>query len=189
LSGVLAYRSTTVAAESTELNGIPITSVERTLLDLARYASDAALARGVREACRELTTLSALARFTLERSNRRGARRLLGVLKNYSGLPISKARSGAEVRALELLRAANRPMPNLNLKIVGEEADLSWPSIKVIVEIDGEPFHQDVGEDARKEAAWRGAGWAVRRIPSDDVYDRPQRLLSICPTTVPHEGL
>ena len=183
----MAYRSTTVAAESTELNGIPITSVERTLLDLSRYASAAALARGVREACRELTTLSALATFTLERSKRRGARRLLGVLNKYSGLPINRARSGAEVKALELLRAANRPMPALNVKIAREEADLSWPSVKVIVEIDGEPFHQDVGEDARKEAAWHGAGWEVRRISSDGVYDHPQRLLSICPTNVPRQ--
>lgn len=185
LSGVLAYRSTTVAAESTELNGIPITTVERTLLDLSRYASDAALARGVRDAVRERTTLSGLAAFVLERSKRRGARRMLGVLNRYSGLPIDRARSGSEVRALELLRDAKRPMPGLNVKIAGEEADLSWPAIKLIVEIDGGPWHQDVGEDARKQAAWREAGWTVRRIPSDDVYDRRQQFLALCPTNVP----
>ena len=73
------------------------------------------------------------------------------------------------------------------MTIAGEEADLSWPLLKLIVEIDGGPYHQDVGEDARKEAAWRDAGWEVRRIPSDDVYEHPQRLLSICPTNVPRQ--
>ena len=189
LSGVKAHRSTTVVSESTELKGIPITSVERTLLDLARYAGGAALARGVREACRDQTSLSALATFTVERSNRKGAKRLLGVLKNYSDVPLHRARSGAEVRALVLLRAAKRPMPNLNVNIAGEEADLSWPSIKLIVEIDGGPYHEDVGEDTRKQAAWHGAGWEVRRIPADYVHDHPQKFLSTCPANVPHEGL
>ena len=58
--------------------------------------------------------------------------------------------------------------------MAGEEADLSWPDEKLIIEIDGGPFHLDKGEDARKEAAWRGAGWQVERTPSDDVYDKPR---------------
>ena len=45
-------------------------------------------------------------------------------------------------------------MPRLNISVAGEEADLSWPREKLIIEIDGGPFHQDKGEDARKEAAW-----------------------------------
>ena len=110
LSGVIAYRSTTVAAESTDLGGITITTVERTLLEISRYVSDSALARGVREAVRELTSLNALAAFALERRKRRGARRMLGVLRRYRG-SMDRARSGAEVRALEVLRNAERPMP------------------------------------------------------------------------------
>jgi very-short-patch-repair endonuclease len=82
---------------------------------------------------------------------------------------------------MELLADASRPLPRLNVRIDDEEADLSWRRARVIVEIDGAPFHQDVGEDARKEALWRAAGWAVRRVSSDDVYDRPERLLAVCP--------
>jgi hypothetical protein len=185
MSGVIAYRSTTVVAESTELDGIPITTPERTLLDLARKASRAALARGVRDAIRlGLTTLPDLAAFTMVRRRRGGARALEIVLGRYSGLPLHRARSGAEVKALELLRDASRPMPRLNARIAGEEADLSWPEIKLIVEIDGDPYHLDKGEDARKEAAWIAAGWVVRRIPADDVYQRSARLLAITPEGV-----
>ena len=188
MSGVKAFRSTTVATESTELRGIPITSVERTLMDLARNASRPALARGVREAVGDLITLDALTAFVLERSKRRCAGRMLRILAEYSGLPLERARSGAEVKALTLLRDAGRPMPRLNVRIAGEEADLSWPELGLIVEIDGTPYHQDVGEDARKEAVWRDAGWEVRRVPSDDVYDRPGSFLARCPASVPRDG-
>ncbi len=70
-------------------------------------------------------------------------------------------------------------MPRLNVRVAGEEADLSWPYERLIIEIDGGPFHLDIGEDARKEASWTGAGWTVRRLPSDDVYNHPSRLLAL----------
>ena len=91
------------------------------------------------------------------------------------------------MRALEVLREAGRPLPRLNVRIAGEEADLSWSQMRLIVEIDGGPFHLDVGEDARKQACWEAAGWTVRRLPSDDVYDHPERLLLLAPpSNVPH---
>jgi very-short-patch-repair endonuclease len=68
--------------------------------------------------------------------------------------------------------------------VAGEEADLSWRSLRVIVEVDGGPFHLDVGEDARKHRAWERAGWTVRRISAAEVYERPQRLLALAPTNV-----
>jgi hypothetical protein len=101
------------------------------------------------------------------------------VLARYSGLPLERARSGAEIRALEVLRAAGRPLPRLNARVAGEEADLSWTQRRLIIEIDGGPFHLDRGEDARKEKAWRRAGWQVERISAEAVYDRPDALLAL----------
>jgi hypothetical protein len=191
--GLLVFRSRALDGETTTLRGLPITTVPRTLLDLARdpRLSDAALARALREAVRlKVTTLEAVAQFALERRQRRGSRRLLRAAARYAGLPLERARSGAEVRALEILRAADKPLPELNVRIAGEEADLSWPQWRLIVEVDGGPFHLDVGEDARKEALWRAAGWTVRRIPSDDVYEHPARLLHLAtPPSVPRERL
>jgi hypothetical protein len=177
---ILVYRSTVLTEDLAELRGIPITSVARTVLDLARGVSDTALARCVRESIRlDLVTLSDLADTIRRYPNRRGSRRLAKTLARYSGLPLERARSGAEVRALEILRAAGYPLPRLNVRIAGEEADLSWASERLIIEIDGGPFHLDVGEDERKESAWRAAGWSVRRISSDDVYKRRNRLLAL----------
>ena len=114
---------------------------------------------------------------------RRGTRRLLRTLARYAGLPLSRARSGAEIRALMVLRDAGREVPRLNHEIAGEEADLSWATERLIIEIDGGPFHQDVGEDARKEAVWRDAGWTVLRITSEVVYEDPLQLLALAPPT------
>jgi|SRR5215207_1683665 len=40
-------------------------------------------------------------------------------------------------------------------RIAGEEADLSWPASRLIIEVDGGPFHLDVGEDARNSGFGR----------------------------------
>jgi len=182
LGGLVAYRSSTLDGERTLLHGIPITTVPRTLVDLARGVSHRVLARCVRESVRlDLVTLEELGDALGRFRGRRGSRRLANVLSRYAGLPLDRARSGAEIRAMAILRAAGRPLPRLNVRIAGEEADLSWPRARVIVEIDGGPFHLDVGEDARKEACWKAAGWTVRRIDAADVYDRPYRLLALAP--------
>jgi Protein of unknown function (DUF559) len=180
--GVLAFRSATLWGDCDVLRGIPITSVPRTLLDLAGHLSPRALARAVREAVRlRLTTLAALADCLGRHRGRRGSRRLAAAIARYAGLPLERARSGAEVRALEVLRAAGRPLPKLNVRIAGEEADLSWSRQRLIVEIDGGPFHLDVGEDARKQARWEAAGWSVQRLPAEDVYEHPHHLLALTP--------
>lgn len=185
---VIVHRSATLDGDVTSFNGIPITTVPRTLVDIAGEVSDRALARAVREAVRlQHATLYDLGAMLGRFRGRRGIRRLAETLARYSGLPLERARSGAEVRALELLRDAAYPMPRLNVMVAGEEADLSWPRSRLIIEIDGGPFHVDVGEDARKETIWREAGWTVRRIPSDHVYEQPHRLLDLAvqPPNVP----
>ena len=85
------------------------------------------------------------------------------------------------MRALEVLRDAGVELPRLNVSVAGEEADLSWPTHCLIIEIDGRPWHQDVGAHKRKETAWRGAGWQVHRIDAGAIYEQPHRLLNITP--------
>jgi hypothetical protein len=177
--GLWVYRSTTLEGNTQKLRGIPITTVPRTVLDLAARITTKALARLVRDAIRlGLCTLAELFEYCVRYRGARGTGRLRAVLIRYAHLPLHRARSGAEVRAMEALREGGFDVPNLNFLVAGEEADLSWPKQKVIMEIDGGPFHLDRGEDERKQAIWEGAGWTVGRIPSDDVYDAPERLLA-----------
>jgi hypothetical protein len=180
MSGVLVYRSSTLDGDRTTLRGIPITTPERTLLDLAVHVRPRALARALREAIRlRWTTMSAVADCLGRHHRRRGARKLALALARYSGLPLERARSGAEVRAMEILKHAGLQLPELNRIRAGEEADLSWARLRQIIEIDGGPFHLDVGEDERKEGSWNSAGWTVQRIDADDIYERPERLVAL----------
>lgn len=186
--GRLCIRHSTRLPECTEeVRGIPTTSAPRTLLDLAGLPiSPRALAWCVREAVRlEETDTARLTDFLASNRGRRGVARLASTLSAYSGLPIERARSGAEVRALMILRDAGRPMPALNVRRAGEEADLSWPQLRLIIEIDGGIWHLDRGADAQKQAIWEAAGWLVRRIDADRVYDSPGRLLAIAPPNMP----
>ena len=56
--------------------------------------------------------------------------------------------------------------------MAGHEADLVDHGRRLIVEIDGPQYHLFPDEDARKEAAWREAGYDVIRRSSDDVFSR-----------------
>jgi hypothetical protein len=184
LDGLFVYRSLTLAGNTMTVDGIPATTPERAIIEIAPYVDDRGLARAVREAMRMgRTTAADLLRAVDDHAGRRGTRRVLRASARYAGLPVTKARSGAEIRALMVLRDAGRLVPLLNEKVAGEEADLIWADQRLIIEIDGGPFHQDIGEDARKEGVWCAAGWRVRRIPSADVYDAPQRLLRLAPAT------
>lgn len=70
-------------------------------------------------------------------------------------------------------RASAKRTEKLNRKFAGEEADLTWPQYRRIVELDGPQFHLDATEDLRKQRKWEAAGWTVDRLPTDDVYPVP----------------
>ena len=180
LGDVMVHRSTDLEGDVDVLRGIPITSVSRMLIDISPRISQKALARAVRESARlGLVSVDEVADALGRHRRRRGTRKLAAVLAAYAGLPIERARSGAEVRALQALRDAGLLMGRLNRDVAGEEADLSWPALRLIIEIDGGPFHLDVGEDARKQVIWETAGWTVRRIPADVIYKDPSAFIAL----------
>jgi very-short-patch-repair endonuclease len=178
--GLRVHRSTTVTADLDRCRGIPITSPPRTLVDLAATEGPATLARATREAIRlGHTDVRRIADHLGACRGRRGTRRLALTLERYAGLPIARARSGAEIRAIEVLRDAGFTLPRLNVVVSGAEADLVWPRLGLIIEIDGGPFHLDAGADARKERSWRAAGWTVLRVGAERVYDQPEALIAL----------
>ena len=179
LPSLLVCHSATLAGNTTMLDGLPITTAERALADLARGISEDALARCVREALRLRVTTCARIQAMIVRAAPRNRPSALAVLANrYARLPIARARSDAEAHALELFDAAGCVIPDVNKRIAGEEADFSWRERRHILELDGPDFHQFPDVDLAKQAVWERAGWTVARLPTDDVYDRPHLLLA-----------
>jgi hypothetical protein len=176
--GLLIFRSRSLDADLNRHAGIPVTTAARVLLDLAPGLDDKQLGRAFREAIRLKTTTAARVLECAQRHRGRpGSPQLAALAARYATLPYERTRSNAEARALEILHEAGGPPPLVNSRIAGEEADLARPDRRVIIEIDGPQYHQFREEDARKEEVWRKAGYTVRRLTSDAVYDAPEELV------------
>jgi hypothetical protein len=177
---VLVCRSTTLAGHTTLLDGLPITTPERTISDLASRVRGAAAEKMVREAIRlGLTTWPRMDAHLHQARGRRGVAGLRDYVARFSSLPFDRCRSDAESMGLQVLAEAGRPIPQVNVRIAGEEADFCWPDRRLIIEIDGPQWHMFAEEDARKTAIWAAAGWTVRRIPSGRVFDAPHELIAL----------
>jgi hypothetical protein len=163
---------------ATTLNGLPITTPERTLADLWPRLDEKARGHMLRNALRlKLLTLPSLSAHVQQATPRQRPRSLANQLTRYERLQLHRCRSDAEAAAVVALAEVGVGPPDINVRIAGEEADLSWPDRRLIVEIDGGTYHQDKLEDARKTAIWRAAGWHVERVRATDVYDDPRRLI------------
>jgi very-short-patch-repair endonuclease len=168
--GVLVTRSLTLDGDVTRHEGIPITTPERTDIDLAAHLDEAETARLVRESIRlERTTAPALLEAVDRRPQGRGTRLVRDLATRYAEIPYRRTRSDAEWRALEILSELGA-RPEVNVRIAGEEADLVDRERRAIVEIDGPQYHRFPDQDERKERRWEEAGFTVRRLPSGAVY-------------------
>ena len=119
---------------------LPLTSVARTLLDLAALLSVRDLERALDQALiGRLVTLNEI-QHLLKRSGRhRGRRALQTVLDAFTTTTFT--RSAAEELFLKLVREAELPQPLTNARRHGYEIDFLWPAHNVAVEIDGFAFH------------------------------------------------
>jgi very-short-patch-repair endonuclease len=126
--------------EITTIEGIPVTSAARTLLDLGASASPSELERALAFAERErLVTLDEL-QALVNRYPRHAGRRVLAQLLDGASEP-ALTLSEAEARLLALLRRTHIPPPATNVWVYGCKVDMYWEEAKLVVEIDGFAFH------------------------------------------------
>jgi hypothetical protein len=175
--GIRIHRSTRlVEADRAAIRGIPVTSLARTLLDVASVSGGRLLER----ACDQAAILGVLdmsdVRELLARSKgRRGVRRLRAVL-GPGRVGENVPRSELERRFLGLCLRDGLPHPELNvwLPIEGEEmqVDFLWREQGVIVEVDGWATHGTrlaFQRDRRRDRQLALDGWRVVRFTWDDV--------------------
>jgi very-short-patch-repair endonuclease len=177
--------------DATTLRGIPITSVPRTLVDLAAVLPAAALERTVHEAeVLRLLDVVAVEAVLARSRGRRGTGRLRALLAQPSPGP---TRGALEERFLGVVRGARLPMPRLNAHVATADAlvevDVLWPRQRVIIELDGAAVHQTrraFHADRRRDAALAAEGYVVVRLTWQrvtherrGVVDELRRLLEL----------
>jgi uncharacterized protein DUF559 len=146
--------------------GIPVTSVERTLIDIVPRLDDRQLERVVVAAERAGRVRWSELQRLLERTPRRpGAGRLRRATIRISPHAI-EARSPLEVDFLALCRDAGLPMPQVNVLVAGHLVDFLWLPQRVVVETDGYSFHNDrlaFERDHERTVELTASGYEVHR--------------------------
>jgi very-short-patch-repair endonuclease len=164
------------------LDHIPVTTVARTLLDLAGVVPARDLERAVDRAERlDLFDLAAVECVLSRAGGRRGVATLRRCIAAWQP---RHTRSELEDRHQELVRAAGLPAPQLNVLLDGEqrthEVDAFWPSHRLVVQLDGFAYHRtrrDRQRDAAGQADLELAGYRVLRLSWDDVVVHDRRTV------------
>jgi very-short-patch-repair endonuclease len=187
--GVRTRRSRNLVPEDgMTWQGIPVTTVARTIVDLAGSLSVDALARACHEAgVLHGTTPSQVEEVLARRPSAPGARKLRLVMWGEVNVTLSKLES----RFIELLRDAGLPLPMTNRRVGRRRVDCRWADPPLTVELDGYRYHHSRHaweQDRRREREARARGDEFRRYTYGDVFedarymlDELRRLLRHCP--------
>jgi hypothetical protein len=157
--------------------GISVTSVPRTLVDLAEVLGEEALARACHEAGVLHGTAPAHVEVVLARCPKApGAAKLRRVLRGDTKVTLSYL----EREFLRLLRSEGLPLPITNKPASGRRVDCRWPEHRLTVELDSYGFHNsrhswEQGYKRAREA--RARGDQFRRYSYGDVVEEPASML------------
>jgi len=166
--------------EVTRLDGIPITTVARTLLDLAVVLDRHRLAKAINEAeVRGLSDRLSLPALLERYPRRRGTTKLRAILAdNRIGLDIP--RNHLEIEFLSLVDKHRLPRPEVNAWLtVGDrsfEVDCLWRAVRLIVELDGRAVHGTTAAfetDRQRDRILLANGWRVMRVTWRQLINDP----------------
>jgi very-short-patch-repair endonuclease len=172
-------------ADITAVAGIPVTTVARTLIDLAGVVPRDHLAKAVKEAeARGALDMAAVEAAIVRTAGRRGPghRALRAAIAEHEALALSATRSSLEDAFLRRLRQAGLPRPRVNTTVEGLEVDALWETARVVAELDGWAHHRSRGafqRDRERDAVLTAAGYRVIRFTHRDVVRRPDRVVEV----------
>jgi hypothetical protein len=185
--GVRVHRPRRAVLRPQFVDGIPVTPIERALLDYASAASVELVERAVESALlKRLTTEERIWLTIAEFScfGCRGTGRLKGVMTNRpEGKP---ARSVLEILVLDLLRKRGVPLPirNHDVMVDGKpvaEIDLAFVARLFALEADGAAFHSTSTQrkkDKARQKMLEALGWTFLRVTWFDLVTRPDWIVS-----------
>jgi hypothetical protein len=186
VKGVVTHRVRSIhPGDRAERRGVPVTSVARTLVDLAGVLAEQRLARVCHEAEIRHQLTPGEVEVVLERlPTRPGSRTLRRILHGDVRLTLSKL----EERFLALLREHHLPLPETNRPAGGRPVDCRWPMHHLTVELDSYRFHRSRHAwevDRRREREAYARGDDFRRYTWADVFEDPSLMLGELQSLLP----
>ena len=163
--------------ERTELNGLAMTSIERTLVDIAGEVRQERLEQAVVRAERSGQLDWAALRRTAR--GKPGTRKLHAVIAQFDPLAPA-ANEGIERTFLRLIRKAKLPKPEVNVSLHNHEIDFLWREQKLVVELDSRQFHLTptaFESDRKRDIHLQGLGYTVLRITHRRLQQEPAAVI------------
>ena len=162
-----------------EVDGIPVTSLARTYLDLAEILSLPRLIEALEAGERQNKLDVGAIRALIARSpGRRGIPPLTDALDQVAD-DAPWLQSEVERAFRELIRSHSLPEPQYNVYAEGELADAVWADDRLVAEVDGWAFHRgkrSFADDRRRDRKLVKAGWRVVRFTADEVSYGPDAV-------------
>jgi hypothetical protein len=153
--------------EVTVLDGVPITTAARTLLDLAAVLPPSRLEKAIERAeLLGLIDLVAIDAVLRRAHHRRGVSALRAALRAFRPEP-HFTRSELERIAISFVQEHDLPAPAVNCSVGGEELDLYWDDARVDLECDGWATHRTrtaYERDRARDRKLQAAGIRVIRV-------------------------
>jgi very-short-patch-repair endonuclease len=182
--GAGVIRLTSISADDlTEVAGIPLTNVVRTLADLGSVTEADVVERAVESALRRsMVTVADLECAAI--STRSAGRRVLAAVLARRPAGVVPTESDAETRFEQLCRAAGLPVPQRQIRIsIGGRfyrLDFGWRPIRLAIEIDGVSVHGPgrLTSDLRRQNSIVLGGWLVLRFTWAMVVHEPERVVA-----------
>jgi len=173
--GIRVHRARTL--EATRHNRLPVTTVPRTLIDVAATVPFTDLRFMLANAdYRQLLSVPAVE--AQLRRGRKGSAALNRALEIHRP-ELADTRSLLERHFIPLLERFDLPMPEINVRVCGHLVDCHWPDRLVVVELDGGQAHGTpaaVRRDRQRDLDLRGAGYTVLRYSWDQVTGSPEEV-------------
>lgn len=178
--GIRVHRTYVLAADDvTTVDGVPVTTIARTLVDLAGVLQPHQLAKALNEAERVHRVDVAEIERALDRTCHRPGRghaAMRAALAEIAAYGTQVTRFELEARFAALMIAHALPRPHHNARVHGYEVDAYWPAARLVVELDGYAFHHTraaIQRDRDEDNELELAGYRVLRFTHDDVVRRP----------------
>jgi hypothetical protein len=178
---IVVHRSRTIgAADGRKRDAIPVTSVARTLFDIAGMLAPGPLERAVEQSLlRRLFDLHAVNAVIAANKTRPGAATLANIVATIHHEP-PLTRSNLEGLMRDLCDEHALPRPEVNAMVEGEEVDFFWRARRLIVETDGHESHGTRAafeRDRAKDARLTMLGYRVVRFTYKQLVYDPETVV------------